>query len=54
MKKCSNSRTYSVLVAKYVPDTAGCAILVLENVCANHIASLPHMILQILPLSLKR
>lgn len=41
-------------VVKYVPDTAGCAILVLENVRSNHIASLPHMILQILPLRLKR
>lgn len=29
---------------KYVPDSAGCPILVLENVCAHHIARLSHVV----------
>ena len=37
----------------YVPDAAGLPILVLEDVCANHIAGLPHVVLQVLPLSFK-
>ena len=37
----------------YVPDTAGCAILVFEDVGSYDITSLPHMVLEILPLGLK-
>ena len=40
-------------IISYVPDAAGCAILVLENVSAHDVPRLPHMILQVLPLRLE-
>ena len=36
----------------YVPNATRSAVLVLENVCAHHVACLPHVVLQILPLRL--
>ena len=36
----------------YVPNATRSAVLVLENVCSHHVARLPHVVLQILPLRL--